>query len=326
MNEDAIRPRMLLEQQKRFMQEDIDFLLRNRSQFNAVACPSCEGMNEAIELEKNDFSYLKCSQCGMLYMSPRPSVEILSKFYPHSPNYKFFNEYIFPASREVRREKLFIPRVRKVIEACEKHKIVPDKILEIGAGFGLFCEEMVKTKYFKHVVGVEASDSLYATCKEKGFRIYNGILENLKIHEKFSFIVAYEVLEHVYAPYNFLKVIHDLLLPGGMLMLTFPNYNGFDIGILREKSDSIDHEHLNYFNEQSIGILLGRVDFELLEIQTPGQLDVDIVKGAFEKGAIKNSFIELLSSPKFDAVREKLQAFLAENKLSSHMMILAKKK
>ena len=325
MKEEDIRPYSLIEKQKKYIQEDIEFLLKQRDKFEFVDCLACETNNKSVEFEKNGFSYIECSNCGMLYMSPRPSVDMLSKFYQQSPNYKFFNDYIFPASREVRKEKIFIPRVKKVIEISKKNNIVPNKILEIGSGFGLFCEEMAKTKHFKEVIGVEASDSLHATCLEKGFRIYNGILEKLTINEKFNIVVAYEVLEHIYNPYSFLKIIHGLLVSGGMIMLTFPHYNGFDIGMLREQAIAIDHEHLNYFNEQSISILFNRVGFQLKEVQTPGQLDVDLVKSAFETGIIKNSFIQLLCSDKYATVRESFQQFLAENKLSSHMLLIARR-
>ena len=325
MKEEAIRPRDLAKKGEKYAQESIEFLLKHKNRFDSVACPSCETVNEVIELEKNGFSYLECSSCGMLYMSPRPGTRILSEFYSQSSDYKFFNDYIFPASCEVRREKIFIPRVKKVIEICKKHKIPPGKILEIGAGFGIFCEEMAKTRFFKDVAGTEASESLHKTCLSKGFRIYNGLLEDLKIDEQFNFIAAFEVLEHIYNPFDFLKIIHKLLFPDGMLMLTFPNYNGFDIGMLREDSGSIDHEHQNYFNEKSINILLKRAGFSLIGVETPGMLDVDLVKNAFEKRLIKNSFIKALCQEDREDARGSLQGFLRENKLSSHMLIAAKK-
>lgn len=325
MKEQAIRPHELMAEQKKFIKEDVTFLLKHRSLFKHVFCPACERLNKAVRFKKNGFTYLECSRCGMLYMSPRPSVELLSKFYFRSPNYSFFNEYIFPATCDVRRREIFAPRAKKVLEVCKKNKIPPEKILEIGVGFGLFCEEIAKLRFFKEVVGVEASSSLHDTCAQKGFRVYNGLLEKLEIKEKFIFVTAFEVIEHIFSPLKFLKKINKLLSKNGFLMLTFPNYNGFDIGMLGAVSSVIDHEHQNYFNEKSIEIILNRAGFNLIEIKTPGKLDVDLVKNAFAEGLLKNSFISLLSSDRFEACREKFQKFLANKKLSSHMLIVARK-
>ena len=87
----------------------------------------------------------------MLYVSPSPTFDILKDFYANSVNYKFFNDYIFPSSIEVRREKIFKPRVEKVIKLCQENNIKTDDLLEIGAGYGLFLEEMTKTGAFNNI-------------------------------------------------------------------------------------------------------------------------------------------------------------------------------
>ena len=61
-------------------------------------------------------------------------------------------------------------------------------------------------------------------------------------------------------------------------MLTCPNGKGFDFEILGILNDSVDHEHLNYFNPHSITMLLEKCGFELLETRVSGKLDVELVK------------------------------------------------
>lgn len=326
IKENEIRPEELVKKQQEFIKQDIAFLLSQKDKFVSISCPACETNNEEIEFNKNGFDYIECQNCGMLYVSPRPVSKLLGEFYLNSPNYKFFNDYIFPASKETRKEKIFKPRVNKVIDVCKKHNVNTDKIIEIGAGFGLFCEEIAKTAFFKEVVGLEASDSLFETCKDKGFRIYNGILETLKIDEKFNVAVAFEVIEHIFNPYEFLKITNKLLDDNGFLMLTFPNYEGFDINLLKEKSVSVDHEHLNYFTGDSISILLEKTGFNVIDIKTPGMLDVDLVR----KEIVNNNynpekFIKNVCVDKFDTLGHEFQKFLSENGLSSHMMVIAKK-
>ncbi len=325
-SENDIRPDKFTEKMQDSLNADIKFLVDRQHKFCEVSCPACMVKNDNIELTKNGFSYIECKQCKMLYISPRPTPEILSEFYPNSKQYQFFNDYIFPASIEVRRKKIFIPRVNKVLDYCEKYNVKKEKLIEIGTGYGIFCEEIVKTGAFKDIVGVEASDSLAETCIGKGYRLYNGLLENLEISEKFNAVVAFEVLEHIFSPKQFLGKVFNLMNDNSLLMLTFPAWSGFDASVLREYASTIDHEHLNYFNEKSITLLLNSIGFEILEITTPGELDVEIVRKTSMKNNLKlPKFIENICIENYDKLGANFQKFLKENKLSSHMMVVAQK-
>lgn len=327
MRENDIRPEELRKKQQKYIKEDVKNLLSNRKSFVLVNCPACNSNTVKKTLKKNGFNYIECSNCGMLYMSPRPTKEILSNFYKNSVNYKFFNEYIFPATKVIRKQRIFLPRIKCILKVCKEKKIQQEAILEIGSAFGIFCEEIVKRKYFKNVVAIEATDALYMSSFINGVKVYNGLFEDLKIVEKFDVAVAFEVLEHVFSPFQFLKKLFLIMKDNSIVMLTMPNYDGFDIGVLGKNSVSIDHEHLNYFTPHSITLLLTKIGFSEVEVSTPGELDVDLVKNAIQTKKIKtNHFIEKLCSDKNSALQKKFQKFLKENNLSSHMMVIASKK
>ena len=67
-------------------------------------------------------------------------------------------------------------------------------------------------------------------------------------------------------------------------MLTCPNGKGFDIETLGVISDTVDHEHLNYFNQKSLAELLENTGLEVLESFTPGVLDADLVRNKVLSG------------------------------------------
>mgnify|MGYP001344099066 CR=1 FL=1 len=65
-----------------------------------------------------------------------------------------------------------------------------------------------------------------------------------------------------------------------------------------------------------------------MNISTPGQLDVDIVKNfilSSDEGVLQNNRF-LKSILDNDIKSEKFQTFLADNQLSSHVWIMAKKR
>ncbi|MBF0329972.1 MAG: class I SAM-dependent methyltransferase [Nitrospirae bacterium] len=326
MLEDDIRPDALKKDQESYIAQDIAFLHANKKEFVEISCPACGMDNKKTVFTKIGFEYKECSSCRMLYMSPRPTQSILGEFYSKSANYKYFNDYIFPASKEARRKNIFIPRVDKVVSICKEYGVSLNSILEIGAGFGIFCEELAKRNIFADIVGLEATDALYETTKDKGFKMYNGILEDVAIQEKFNVVVSFEVIEHVMNPLQHLAKINSLLLDGGVLLMTFPNYDGFDISVLGMESDSIDHEHLNYFNEKAIKIILENSRFELLHIETPGKLDVELVRKKILSGEfLPGGFIRNICVDNYDTTGKLFQEFIQKQNLSSHMLVSARK-
>ena len=66
-------------------------------------------------------------------------------------------------------------------------------------------------------------------------------------------------------------------------MISVPNIHGFDTLSLGAEANAIDHEHLNYFNPDSLAILLERYSFTVEESLTPGRLDVDWSAGRSPK-------------------------------------------
>ena len=102
---------------------------------------------------------------------------------------------------------------------------------------------------------------------------------------------------------------------------------GFDIQLLKEKSDSIDHEHINYFNPSSIKKLFKSSGYKILEVFTPGQLDVDLVRNKIldKKFNLKNNlFYEDIIIKNYETKGLNFQKFLIENRLSSNMWVIAR--
>ena len=129
--------------------------------------------------------------------------------------------------------------------------------MEVGAGFGIFCEEIKKAGFFDRVIGVEPTPDLAETCRKKGLEIIEKPIEQVVFQdEKIDVVASFEVIEHLFCPREFIESCFSLLSPGGLLVLTCPNVKGFDISVLGPVSDAVDVEHLNYFNLGSLSGLL----------------------------------------------------------------------
>jgi len=325
--EASIRPENLMKKAKAYFVKDYKYLHSYRKTFKHVYCPACNKDNKKYLFNKNGFKYYNCNNCDTFYVTPRPSEKILSNFYKNSKLYEFWNNFIFPSTEKVRNKKIFLPRVNKIIQLCKKHKISKKKIIDIGAGFGTFCKIIQDKKFFKQVIAVEPNNEGAKKCFEKKIITLNSSIENLsKKHFKdVNVLTLFEVIEHLYSPFNFLKKINKLCSKNTFVIYTCPNGMGFDISFLGKESDSVDHEHLNYLNPYSIKILAERSGFEVLDVMTPGVLDIDILKNKYASKVFKtkNNFLKQIFSNA--VIAHNFQNFLIKNKLSSNMWVVLKK-
>ena len=143
-----------------------------------------------------------------------------------------------------------------------------------------------------------------------------------------DFATSFEVFEHVYSPENFLKSVRKILKPRGIFLFTTLTIDGFDLQVLWSKSKIICPPlHINFFSKRGFGCLLEKCGFSLIEISTPGRLDVDIVLNASKENKnlkLPRFFRHLLDVADDDA-RGAFQTFLRDNLLSSHVMVIAQK-
>lgn len=330
LTEKDIRPAQLMAKQRIAALTDVGRMLSRCSEFVLVDCPACGADAHVPKFEKNGMSYVECKKCQTFYVNPRPPSEVLEWFYRGSPNYAYWNEVIFPASEAARRERIFVPRVDRLLDLCQKYQVDTNAILEIGAGFGTFCGEVKRRNVFTRVVAVEPTPDLAKTCRERGLEVIEKPVEQIQLDaaELFDVVASFEVIEHLFAPADFVGHMTRLLRPGGIMMLACPNGQGFDIETLGTASNTVDHEHLNYFNPKSLAGLLAQRGLEILESFTPGKLDADLVRNKILAGEFdvsKQPFLKRILVDEWEHLGGAFQEFLIQQGLSSNMWVVARK-
>lgn len=330
LTEKDIRPQQYMAAQKVAALSDLGRMLSRSGEFVDVACPACGTADSKPKYSKNGISYRTCFACQTFYVSPRPGPEVLDWFYSGSVNYAYWNAHIFPASEAARRERIFVPRVDRLLAICQKYGVTTDALLEVGAGFGTFCTELMSRKVFSRVVGVEPTPDLAKTCRARGIEIVESPIEKMVLADavRFDVVASFEVIEHLFDPADFIAHMLRLLKPGGLVMLTCPNGQGFDIDTLGIASDSVDHEHLNYFNPDSLSQLLASSGLEVLESFTPGKLDAELVRNKVLEGVfdlVDQPFLQKVLIDEWDQRGAAFQDFLVATGVSSNMWIVARK-
>jgi 2-polyprenyl-3-methyl-5-hydroxy-6-metoxy-1,4-benzoquinol methylase len=330
LTEKDIRPVVFTQAQRVAAVTDTGRFLSRYAEFVHVACPACGADDPHPKFRKNGIDYVECPGCETMYINPRPTPEVLEWFYRGSLNYAHWNKFIFPASEEVRRERIFVPRVDRLLALCRKHGVTTGALLEVGAGFGTFCTEVQRRKVFSRVVAVEPTPDLAQTCRLRGLEVIESPVEQIQLDAalRFDVVASFEVIEHLFAPGDFVRHTVALLKPGGLLMLACPNGKGFDVETLGTMSNTVDHEHLNYFNPASLSRLLASCGLEVLESLTPGRLDAELVRNKVLEGEFDLSgqpFLRKVLIDDWDRLGGGFQEYLAGAGLSSSLWMVARK-
>jgi len=328
MKEDEIRPQEMKDKANEIYLEDLNNLLKHKKDFVYVNCPACNSKEYEKRFEKYTLDYVTCKECETTFINPRPTPKILENFYKTSKRYEYWDKVIFPASEDARREKIFKPRAERIVEICKRHNTKSDIIIDVGAGFGTFCQEMKKAGSFKRVIALEPNPSLAKTCSKRGLEVVNKRIEEAKFDYDVDVVTSFEVIEHLFSPKDFILGCKSVLSKNGIIVITCPNIKGFDLSTLRELSENIDTEHLNYFNPDSLTKLFNSCGFEVIEKLTPGELDAELVRKKVIEGRLDlsdNYFLRQILVENWGDTGEKFQKFLKDNLLSSHLWIVAKK-
>ncbi|MGB0681406.1 MAG: class I SAM-dependent methyltransferase [Magnetovibrionaceae bacterium] len=334
MKEADIRPKDLFQEYLRLSALDAEAFFPEGERA-ASACPGCGADESGKAFEKHGFGYRTCTACGTLFVSPRPAVSAFNGFYADSPSARYWSEVFFPAVMEARREKIFRPRVEKVLDLLEERNAKAVRVVDVGAGLGLFLDEWKARRAEADLGAVEPSGLMAETLRGRGYAVLEGFVENLDSldadghwREAADLVTSFEVIEHVHDTLGYLSAIAGLVKPGGWVLITSLCLDGFDLQVLGRASDSISPpHHINFMTLQGFRALFERAGLGQIELITPGKLDVDIVAGkAADQPDVLDGqdFVKtLLARP--EPVRQAFQSFLADNGLSSHAWVLARK-
>lgn len=199
------------------------------------------------------FDIAKCNYCGHLQIYKNINPEVL------------YQNYLTPSAwKNNWHLQLLIEKLISIFSLNKNHQI-----LEVGSNDGLFIEQF-KKKGYRKIFGVEPSKDVYLYSKKLGHKVINSFFskkiveKKFKLKKKFDLIYTRQVLEHIPNLNNFINEISKSLNDKGHLMIEVPdhdmNYENFDY--------SLWEEHVNYFNLNSLELLLARNNFRIIHSET----------------------------------------------------------
>lgn len=220
----------------------------------------------------------QCQQCGLVQANPRLSQEEIWQRY--SPNY-FWEEYMpaHGAANGEYNQALHRARNLHLIKLLAPFK-QNGRLLEVGCAAGF----MLKVAHEEgwQVQGVELMESAVAYAQEKlNLDVQAGTLGEAQFEpQSFDGVAMIETVEHLLDPTAVLLQVHELLRPGGGLLVAVPNQASLMKTLLGESWSILSPaEHLYYFTAETMEALLKKVGFKTVTFvwQLSGQPAVEIL-------------------------------------------------
>jgi SAM-dependent methyltransferase len=132
-------------------------------------------------------------------------------------------------------------------------------VLEVGAGLGEFGSEMIRRGF--RCVAVEPSSAGRDRC-DPSLRAVASLLD-IK-NQLFDVATFWHSLEHMDSPFESLSVVHSLLRPRGVIIVSVPNVGSWEARSFGEAWFHFDvPRHVLQLNRGSLTTLLKRAGFEV---------------------------------------------------------------
>ena len=263
-------------------------------------CPICQSSRIVYLFISQGYPICQCLDCTMLFRNPLPSAEVLQQIY--SASY-FLGEQSDEGRARVSAMKaetarLYLGQLLAYTNGAKGH------LLEIGCGTGEFLLEAQQCGF--SVTGLEVSPHAAATANAKiGYdAVLCGTLEIQELVSRaFDVCVMSDMLEHVQDPLATLQRVHNLLKPGGVILVVTPSVESWSAKLLRRRWMEFKLEHLTFFSPATIENALAKAGFAEISVE-PNQkiLTLEYIYYHFERfkvpAFLSNSLIRVLAATK----------------------------
>jgi len=230
---------------------------------NVRTCPLC-GSDRSQPFDQREIrgwfvTNRLCSNCGLVYQSPRMTEAELDAFYVD--NYRLLQEgNVDPTDRNMAAQRL---RVIALLNFVYSYVQTVSRHLDIGCSLGILLQDF-QAAYHTQSYGIEPGESHRSQACKKGLKVFASLRE-LEQQEtsRFDFISMSHVLEHLPDPVGYLIHLRKhLLQPHGWLLLEVPNLYAHDV---------FEIAHLVAYSPHTLRQTIEKAGFDIVCIEAHGR-------------------------------------------------------
>lgn len=250
-------------------------------------CPLC-GVEKFLVFDQRDFrgfevTNVLCSQCGLVFQTPRMSESELDAFYQE--NYRVaYQGQEGPSDKDLKVQKARAEYLVNLLQGLEINKV--HNYLDIGSSAGYLITG-VQQLFRCEAVGIEPGDAYRKYAESKGIQVFKelSLIEEAEI-PRFDLVSLIHVLEHLPDPVEYLKTLRNkFLTQSAKLLVEVPNLYAHDC---------FEVAHLTSFSSDRLVQVLKSAGFKCLFIEKHG----------YPRSRMIPLYITVLAQPEIDDSRE----------------------
>ncbi|WP_166820201.1 class I SAM-dependent methyltransferase [Thalassoroseus pseudoceratinae] len=269
-------------------------------ELESVACLLCEGNRFSTVIVAPDpltklggnFRVVRCSDCGLHFTNPRPTVNSIGMFYPDDyacwsgqekkPKWK---DRLRQSSEHLILRRYFgYPNPTSMLESFWANVGAawisrsdrrqdwipwrsPGRLLDFGCGAGAFLQAMQRHGW--DVCGMDMSAACAAGVTERtGIPVHVGTLPHPDLKpESFDAVTMWNALEHVHEPRETLTAANQLLRRGGIVVVGVPNIDSWAFRQFHQDWYPLKlPRHLTHFTPLTLQEMVYRCGFRPLQL------------------------------------------------------------
>ena len=213
-----------------------------------ITCPLCKSKQAHAWASENNYTAVKCENCGFVYVNPRPSEDSITE--QNQIGYHGTKSDAFRSIRLLRINKVraFRKRLKSILKSMD---LLSKKIewLDVGAGSGELLYSLKKLLAQDSTLeGIEPSKAKLAIAQKSGLHITDTTLD--QIDKKYDVVSLINVFSHLPEPQEFIHKLQEKVKPNGYLLLV--TGNGGDITPSEYPDNFFFPDHLVFAGEQHI--------------------------------------------------------------------------
>jgi SAM-dependent methyltransferase len=249
-----------------------------------VACEYCGSMDAApitgalTDCELADelppafrtltFSFVRCAQCGLVYLRERPDAKDVGFYYPET--YKCFQSY---DERGLIMKKLALGVARGKLRQIAK--FMPrgnDTLLDYGCGSGTWLSLLKELGCKYRMIGTDITAGPLEELRRRGIEAFPCDETTLRRHVKpgsVGVVHLFHVIEHVPNAGRVLEAIYEILAPGGVLIGQTPNVDSFGRRVWGDLWNQWHApQHFVLFSDETLKRHAQKAGFEVVKISS----------------------------------------------------------
>jgi 2-polyprenyl-3-methyl-5-hydroxy-6-metoxy-1,4-benzoquinol methylase len=222
------------------------------------ACPLCGSPATAVIFAKQQTDYRVCRDCGFRFATPDRNPNLANTIDEYEEAYL---QYLAPDAADRANFDALYRWMTGVTPLQGK------RLLDVGAGSGKLVRYLRGRGVEAH--GIEPSRALFDRFLAADGAFTCDTID--RVREAFSIVTAFDVIEHVADPNEFLRGIADVLDADGVFFLSTPDVESLTASVFGRRWHFYYPYHLSYFGPRTLARAAERHGLRIVDCRHRGR-------------------------------------------------------